>query len=61
MTELTICGKKITLVNIHGPNEDNPQFYTNIQQHVFELGNENVIFCDDWNLILNPILDSETI
>ena len=38
----------------------NPKiFYTNIQQHAFEIGNENVIFCGDWNLILNPILDSE--
>ena len=61
ITELTICGKKVILhvVNIYGPNEDNPQFYSNIQQHVFEIGNENIIFCGDWNLILNPILDSE--
>ena len=24
ITELTICGKKITLVNIYDPDEDNP-------------------------------------
>ena len=59
ITKLTICGKKVTLVNIYGPNKDSHQFYTNIQQHVFEIGNENVIFCGDWNFILNPILDSE--
>ena len=51
--------KKVTLVNIYGPNENNPQFYTHIQQYVSEIGNENVIFCGDWNLILNPELDSE--
>ena len=59
ITELIMCGKKVTLVNIYGPNEDNPQFYTHIQQYVSEIGNENVIFCGDWNLILNPELDSE--
>ena len=26
----TIQGKKVTLVNIYGPNEDNPQFYQNM-------------------------------
>ena len=55
---MTICGKKITLVNIYGPNEDNPQFYKRIQQNVSEIGNDNVIFCGDWNLVLNPVLDS---
>ena len=25
--ELTILGKKITLVNLYGPNDDKPQFY----------------------------------
>ena len=27
---MTIQGKKVTLVNTYGPNEDNPQFYRNI-------------------------------
>ena len=27
--EITVKGKKITLVNIYGPNEDRPQFYSN--------------------------------
>ena len=26
----TIQGKRVTLVNIYGPNEDNPQFYQNM-------------------------------
>ena len=30
--EITIKGKKITLVNIYGPNEDRRQFYDNIRQ-----------------------------
>ena len=31
LLDITIQGKRITLVNIYGPNEDNPNFYTNIQ------------------------------
>ena len=30
--EITIKGKKFTLVNIYGPNEDRPQFYDNLRQ-----------------------------
>ena len=30
--EITIKGKKITLVNIYGPNEDRPQFYEYIRK-----------------------------
>ena len=29
---MTIQGKKVTLVNIYGPNEDNPQFYRNLKE-----------------------------
>ena len=32
LLDITIQGKRITLVNIYGPNEDSPNFYTNIIQ-----------------------------
>ena len=35
--EITIKGKKITLVDIYGPNEDRPQFYSNIRQNLMNL------------------------
>ena len=37
MLEMTIKGKKITLVNLYGPNEDRPQFYSNIKQKLRNL------------------------
>ena len=49
IVELTILGKKITLVNLYGPNDDKPQFYKSIQQHVSEYGNEHIIWCA-WRL-----------
>ena len=57
--EITIKGKKITLVNIYGPNEDRPQFYSNIRQKVDEFDNDMTIICGDWNLIIDPDLDCE--
>ena len=59
VVELTIADKKITLVNLYGPNEDKPQFFTELQQIVSDLGNDNIMFCGDWNLILNETLDTE--
>lgn len=56
--EITIQGKAIILVNIYGPNEDKPQFYREIKQKVLELENDNVIFCGDWNLVLDQELDT---
>ena len=56
--ELTILGKKITLVNLYGPNDDKPQFYNTIQQYISEFGNEHVVWCGDWNLVLNSDLDT---
>ena len=41
--EITIKGKKIALVNIYGPNEDRPQFYSNIKQKIEEIGNDRAI------------------
>ena len=57
--EITIKGKKIALVNIYGPNEDRPQFYSNIKQKIEEIGNDRAIICGDWNLIIDPDLDCE--
>ena len=59
MLEITVRGKKITLGNLYGPNEDRPQFYSNIKQKIEELDNEMAIICGDWNLILDPELDCE--
>lgn len=57
--EITMKGKKVTLVNIYGPNEDRPQFYSNIKQRIDELENKMAIICGDWNLIIDPELDCE--
>lgn len=49
--------QKITLVNIYGPNNDNPQFYLTLQEKIRQLQNPKIIIGGDWNLVLNPSLD----
>ena len=54
---MELQGKELILVNLYGPNEDNPQFYKNIFKIISEFENENVIMCGDWNLVLEPEKD----
>ena len=51
--------QKSNFIKCTRPNEANPQFYTRVQHYVSDIGNANVICCGDWNLVLNPALDSE--
>ena len=56
--DLEIEGKKITLVNIYGPNEDRPEFYTNIADIIEEVGNDTCIIGGDFNIAQNQYLDT---
>lgn len=55
--KLKTMGKDILLINIYGPNRDNPNFYENIQKHISDFNNCSTIIAGDWNLVLNPTLD----
>ena len=48
---------EFTLINIYGPNRDNPDFYLKMKQKIKDLGLTNIIWGGDWNLVLNPNLD----
>lgn len=56
--DLTIEETRVTLVNIYGPNSDQPGFYENIRNIFLELDNEYFILCGDFNLVLNPDIDT---
>ena len=53
----TAMEKDILLVNLYGPNRDNPEFYVNISEKIRQYDKNGIIFTGDWNLVLNPHLD----
>ena len=55
---MVIEDKEVTLVNIYGPNNDNPQFYEQMKQKIEEFQNVHVIICGDWNMIMDVEMDS---
>ena len=56
--DINIDGKKFTLVNLYGPNDDKPKFYKELMQGYKSFNNDNIIMCGDWNLVINPDLDT---
>ena len=57
--DITIEGERITLVNIYGPNEDNPKFYEHIFDHIELFQTEKFIICGDLHFALNQNLDTK--
>ena len=55
--DMTICNKRLSLVNIYGQNKDDPSFYKNLFKSITEIGNDCYIICGDFNLTLNPNID----
>ena len=51
---------RIILVNIYGPNDDNPKFYEELGKICEEMGNENTPFIigGDFNIALNGSIDT---
>ena len=55
-TEIECENTKMTLINIYGPNDDNPSFYKEI---VREYQNATICLCGDWNLVQDYDLDTQ--
>ena len=47
---LDIGTRKISLVNIYGPNKDDVSFYQNLLNLIHKLDNNDIIMVGDWNL-----------
>ena len=57
--DIDIDKRRITFVNLYGPNKDDPSFYENLLNRVIRFGNNNVIMVGDRNLLLNPDVDGK--
>ena len=55
--DITISDKRLSLINVYGPNKDDPTFYVNVFKSITDIGNDLFIICGDFNLTLNPDLD----
>ncbi|KAK3107474.1 hypothetical protein FSP39_015361 [Pinctada imbricata] len=48
---------KILLINIYGPNRDDPEFYKNIDKYIDESEHDFMILTGDFNLVQDPEID----
>ena len=53
--DISIFQQRCTLVTLYGPNTDSPEFFTNLKENLinWELSNQPIILCGDWNVVLN--------
>ena len=56
--DMTIEENKVTLINIYGPNNDNPDFYDTVRKVLLDFDNEYFILYGDFNPALNPSQDT---
>ena len=56
--DLSIDENRLTLLNIYGPNNDSPIFFEIIRDVLLEFDNPYFMICGDFNITLNPDLDS---
>ena len=55
--DIKINDRKVTLVNLYGPNNDSPNFFKQISNCIDDIDNDETIICGDFNCVLNPELD----
>ena len=51
--DISLNDRKLTLVNIYGPNRDSPNFYNELKNDIISCGNETVVMGGDFNLVLD--------
>ena len=57
IVDMNIHNQRLTLINLYGPNTDNPNFFKKISTYVDDIGNTEIIICGDYNCVINPELD----
>ena len=57
--DLNSNGKHLTLVNMYAPNDDDPNFFTSVFDHLSDFNCEQVIIGGDFNLVLEVEKDKK--
>ena len=59
IVDIEVINKRVTLVNLYAPSSgDNPVFFQTLFDNLLAFQNEEMILAGDWNVALNPKLDS---
>ena len=56
---IEMLGKTFTIINIYGPNRDDPNFYEETKREILNFNNDFIIWCGDFNLVLDPDKDTK--
>ena len=51
IVDLNIYNQRLTLINLYGPNADNPIFFKKISNIIDDIGNSDIIICGDYNCV----------
>ena len=54
--DLQLLEISLRIVNIYGPNEDNPNFFLKVNEFIEDSNETYFLICVDFNLTLNPSL-----
>ena len=49
----SIQGNMYLFISVYGPNEDNPEFYNQLESCIESLNSENIVIAGDWNFVLD--------
>ena len=51
--DVSIRKTRFTIVAVYGPNQDEPNFFQKLQEHIESIDNDNIIAVGDWNVVLD--------
>lgn len=55
-----LCGMMVTILDIYGPNVEDPDFYEALWIKVYRLQPAAIVCGGDFNVLLNPEIDCHT-
>ena len=58
LLDLITEDKKLTLVTIYGPNDDQPDFFRKVADSIEDIGNDTCVICGDFNVVQDQDLDT---
>ena len=59
MIDIEFLNRRMTLGNVYGSSSgDHPEFFEEVFNKIVSFDNELIVVGDDWNVALNPTLDT---